>query len=96
MNSHLVILFLSIAAVNATAQCVHSAEPTRVTVDNFNRAESDLYFSRFVKDGGFGKFHHEREVASIDHQTVVRLNRDTLYSFGVFDLDAGPVTVTRH
>lgn len=69
-------------------------EAMRVTVDNFNRAESDLYFSRFVKDGGFGKFHHEREVASIDHQTVVRLNRDTLYSFGVFDLDAGPVKVT--
>ena len=33
-------------------------EPTRVTVNNFNRAESDLYFSRFVKDGGFGKFDH--------------------------------------
>jgi hypothetical protein len=25
---------------------------------------------------------------------VVRLNRDTLYSAGVFDLDAGPVTIT--
>jgi hypothetical protein len=29
----------------------------------------------------------------IDHQTVIRLNRDTLYSSGVFDLDAGPVTI---
>ena len=37
---------------------------------------------------------HERELADIDKQTVIRLNRDTLYSFGVFDLDAGPVTVT--
>ena len=25
---------------------------------------------------------------------MIRLNRDTLYSFGVFDLDAGAVTVT--
>jgi hypothetical protein len=25
-------------------------------------------------------------------QTVIRMNRDTLYSAGVFDLDAGPVT----
>ncbi|MBL8821264.1 MAG: DUF1254 domain-containing protein [Planctomycetia bacterium] len=66
----------------------------RVTVENFKRAESDLYFAKFEKDGGFGKFHHERELASIDHQTVIRLNRDTLYSFGVFDLDASPVTVT--
>jgi len=69
-------------------------KPLRVTVDNFNRAESDLYFSRFVKQGGFGKFIHERELAPIDKQTVVRLNRDTLYSFGVFDMSAGPITVT--
>jgi len=27
-------------------------------------------------------------------QTIVRLNRDTLYSSGIFDLDAGPVTIT--
>ena len=70
------------------------AGPVRVTVDNFRRAETDTYFARFVKDGGFGKFKHERELAPIDRQTVIRLNRDTLYSFGVFDLDAGPVTVT--
>ncbi|WP_083199242.1 DUF1254 domain-containing protein [Rhizobium sp. AC44/96] len=65
-----------------------------VTVDNFIRAESDLYFSNFAKDGGFGKFNHRREPATIDNQTVIRLNRDTLYSAAVFDLDAGPVTVT--
>lgn len=66
----------------------------RVTVDNFIRAESDNYFSAFEKEGGFGKFHHTRTLAPIDMQTVIRLNRDTLYSMGVFDLDAAPVTVT--
>ena len=65
-----------------------------VTPDNFVRAESDLYFGNIVKDGGFGKFLHRREPAAIDNQTVIRLNRDTLYSAAVFDLDAGPVTVT--
>jgi Protein of unknown function (DUF1254) len=35
-----------------------------------------------------------REPAPIDNQTVIRLNRDTLYGGGVFDLDAGPVTIT--
>lgn len=69
-------------------------KPVRVTVDNFGRAETDTYFARFVKEGGFGKFNHERELAAIDRQTVIRLNRDTLYSFGVFDLAAAPVTVT--
>jgi hypothetical protein len=65
-----------------------------VTADNFVRAESDLYFGNLVKEGGFGKFNHRREPAAIDNQTVIRLNRDTLYSAAVFDLDAGPVTIT--
>ncbi len=66
-----------------------------VTVDNFIRAESDTYIGSFVKEsGGLGKLFHHRAPASIDDQTVIRLNRDTLYSFAVFDLDAGPATVT--
>jgi hypothetical protein len=69
--------------------------PVPVTVDNFIRAESDLYIANLAKEsGGLAKFHHRREPASIDDQTVIRLNRDTLYSSAVFDLDAGPVTIT--
>ena len=66
-----------------------------ITVDNFIRAESDLYFSAVaVKEGGFGKFEHHRELSPIDGQNVIRQNRDTLYSAAVFDLDAAPVTIT--
>ena len=71
-----------------------SGDPISVTVDNFIRAESDLYLGNITKDGGFGKFNHRREPATIENQTVIRLNRDTLYSAAVFDLDAGPVTIT--
>ena len=71
-----------------------STGPVPVTVDNFARAESDNYLAANAKEAGIGKLAHRREPASIDHQTVIRLNRDTLYSFGVFDLAAGPVTVT--
>ena len=53
-----------------------------------------MYFAGTVKNGGFGKFNHNREVMPIDKQAVIRANRDTLYSAGVFDLDAGPVTIT--
>ena len=65
------------------------ATPTSlpVTVENFARAESDGYFSVVVKDGGFGRFHHNRELTRIDRQVVVRSNRDTLYSAAVFDLE---------
>ena len=65
-----------------------------VTPDNFIRAESNVYMAAQLKDGAFGKFKHTREVAPVDKQLIVRLNRDTIYSSGVFDLDAGPVTIT--
>jgi hypothetical protein len=52
-------------------------------------------FAKLIKDsGGLGNYSHSREPASIDNQAVIRMNRDTLYSFAVFDLDAGPVTIT--
>jgi len=79
----------------ATApQATTMGEQVPVTEDNFNRAESHMYFKNSIKGGGSGKFHHVRDVLPIDNQTVIRGNRDTLYSSGVFDLDAGPVTVT--
>ncbi|HEV8504474.1 MAG TPA: DUF1254 domain-containing protein [Chitinophagaceae bacterium] len=72
-----------------------SSSAIPVTVDNFRRAESDMYFNVTAnKEGGFGKFFHRRELFSVDNQTVVRGNRDTVYSSAVFDLDAGPVTIT--
>jgi hypothetical protein len=71
-----------------------AADAVPVTAENFRRAESDMYFGNVVKEGGFGKLRHHREVMAIDKQTVIRANRDTLYSSAVFDLDAGPVTIT--
>ncbi len=65
-----------------------------VTPENFVRAESDRYLGNLAKEGGVGKLFHRRAPAAIDNQTVIRLNRDTLYSSAVLDLDAGPVTVT--
>ena len=64
-----------------------------VTPDNFIRAESDVYMAGQVNDGAFGQFKHTRSPAPVDKQLIVRLNRDTIYSSGVFDLDAGPVTL---
>jgi hypothetical protein len=70
-----------------------SPDTVPVTVDNFNRAESDVIFGGLVKDGALGAFVHHREPMTIDFP-VVRPNRDTLYSMAVFDLEAGPVTIT--
>ena len=64
-----------------------------VNVDNFTRAETDMYFAKTVADGAFGEFRHRRQLADVDKQDVVRMNRDTIYSSGVFDLEAGPLTI---
>jgi hypothetical protein len=73
-------------------QPASTPEVVPVTADNFIRAESDMYFALFVKRGALGKFIHLRELPL--EGTGVRPNRDTLYSEAVFDLDAGPVTIT--
>jgi len=84
-----------LAATNSVALAQSpSGTAVPVTVDNYNRAQSDAYFGLTIKAGAFGKFVHGRELAPIDRRLIIRPNRDTLYSLAVFDFDAGPVTVT--
>ena len=91
----IIALVLTLGSVSDGVAQAPAGGAIPVTVDNFVRAESDTYFGNLAKEsGGLAKFHHRREPASIDDQTVIRLNRDTLYSSAVFDLDAGPVTIT--
>lgn len=72
-----------------------NADRVAVTVENFVRAESDTYFRDTVKGfDAFGRFYHNRQPTPLDKQTIIRMNRDTLYSAAVFDLDAGPVNIT--
>src|SRR5262245_13212392 len=88
----LIVLYAFATAFRLGAQETKSIP---VTPDNFNRAESDMYFASSAKEaGGLGKLLHRREVVPVDKQPVVRANRYTLYSSGVFDLEGGPVTIT--
>ena len=69
--------------------------PLQVTAFNYVRAESDIQMKGYIESLDiFGKFHHNRQPYDVDNQVTVRGNRDTLYSFGVFDLRS-PVTITR-
>ena len=74
--------------------CISSAASERVTVDNYIRAETDVTFGRYVRQDAFGKFLHIRTPVPINKQDVIRMNRDTLYSAGVFDLTE-PVTILK-
>ena len=66
-----------------------------VDVDNFKRVETDTMIDRMLPIiGGVGVFHHDRALAPLNQQPVIRQNRDTLYSVAIVDLSAGSVTLT--
>ena len=66
-----------------------------VNLVNFVRAASDMQFKGYAeKAGGVGKLVNFREPYSVENQTTIRGNRDTLYSFGVYDLTS-PITITK-
>ena len=69
-----------------------------VSADNFVRAETGRMFADLQRDAsGVNMFSHNRTPAAIEHQTVIRLNRDTLYSFAVVDLTGGAtLTIPDH
>ena len=87
------VTLFALTASPARAQ-QKNADLKPVAWDTFVRAESDKYFKSYVDLGGFGKFFHIRKPTPIDAQSVIRMNRDTMYSFGVFDLTT-PVTITK-
>ena len=78
------LVLIPIVIAFAWARTAGAAEA--VTVDNFVRAESDETLARYVKQGALGKILHLRTPTPIDQQNVIRMNRDTLYSFVVLDL----------
>ena len=90
-------LLLCLPFATARAQAgggITGQESVKVTVFNFVRAETDMTLARYAAQGAFGKFFHIRQPVPIDRQDVIRMNRDTIYSAGIFDLTE-PVTITK-
>ena len=86
MPCFLIFLFSLFTAI------AHGAEP--VTVYNFARAETVRTIKYVYDQVGFGVLHHDRALASLDEQPVIRQNRDTLYSTAVLNLsEAATVTL---
>jgi len=86
---------IQIGVIGAASLALNAASATTtVTVDNYVRAETDMTMKAYATQGGFGKFLHIRGMTPIDKQNVIRMNRDTLYSAGIFDLTA-PVTIVK-
>ncbi len=66
------------------------ADVVAVNADNFVRAETDRMFMAILADtGGVNQWKHNRTPTPLDHQPVIRQNRDTLYSAALADISAG-------
>ena len=63
-------LVLICGAIGSAQAQSPAGKPVTVTADNFNRAETDMYFGDFVKRGALGKFWHFRELPSIELDSV--------------------------
>jgi hypothetical protein len=77
----------------AEQQTTDNTNAVPVTWANYPRANCHASFQATVDKGGFGQLYNVRNIAPIGEQLDVETNRDTLYSYGVFDLTE-PVTIT--
>ncbi len=90
MNKITVIVVLGFVMTLDIGTAFAKNQAEIVNVDNFVRAETAAQFDRMVKmAGGSNKWSHFREPTPLDKQSVIRMNRDTLYSFAIVDISKG-------
>jgi len=84
----LVVVLASTFSLSAVAS--QDQKPVIVNVDNFARAETAAQFDRMLGySGGINKWFHLPQPTPLDKQTVIRMNRDTLYSAAIVDISKG-------
>ncbi|MEM9370631.1 MAG: DUF1214 domain-containing protein [Pseudomonadota bacterium] len=83
------------AAILVVLTTVGAMAQEAVGPENYIRAEQDFAFSAFQKNAGsaVNRFYYIRKPTPLDAQTVVRMNRDTLYAGALVDTEGG-ATVT--
>ncbi|WP_019504135.1 DUF1214 domain-containing protein [Pleurocapsa sp. PCC 7319] len=86
-------VIIGIAATIFT--CGFTASLEKVTPETYIRAEVDFTLAQFQKNAGdkVNEFFYITEPTPLDEQTVVRMNKDTLYAGAVVDTEGG-ATVT--
>lgn len=87
MKKKALVLALSMVAAHVSAQSVE------VTKDNFVQAESTKYFNVQMAKKPVNTFSHQRTMANVDTQDIIRMNQDTAYSIAVIDVSEG-ATIT--
>ncbi len=86
MKRSLFYLIISIMTLSTSYHAL-AGEAPEVTIHNYVRAETDVQMQTYSeKFDCFGKFYHVREAHDVTSTDTIRPNRDTIYSWGVFDV----------
>ena len=93
IQTTLVFTALVVAMAIVPGFPVMAADAPEVTIQNYVRAETDLQMQNYVENmDAFGKFAHVREAYDVTNKDTIRPNRDTIYSWSVFDVTS-PLTI---
>jgi len=88
------LLGIVVALCSIATSHAQTAGTVKVTPDTYIRAETDRTFHNISQQaGGVNRWFYIRKPTPLDQQTVVRMNRDTLYSASIVDTSKG-ATVT--
>jgi hypothetical protein len=79
-------MLMRVVAGSLLVLAVPAMAAVPVTVDNFKRAETEAYLGIYAKRFGVGTVAHDRAAPPDTGQPVIRMNRDTLYSYVILDL----------
>jgi hypothetical protein len=90
INTLVTFFMISISILSSCVVEAADGGSVIVNVDNFARAETAAQFDRGLKAiGDVNKWLHIRQPIPLDQQTVIRMNRDTLYSSVIVDISKG-------
>ena len=83
-------LFLAAAVVPCQQAAKAAGDAIVVNIDNFARAETDMQIQRMLEaTKGVNAWAHNRVPTPLDKLNVIRMSRDTLYSFALVDISEG-------
>ncbi|MGB5279559.1 MAG: DUF1254 domain-containing protein [Gammaproteobacteria bacterium] len=93
IKTTLVVTALIITMAIFPSSSVMADDSPKVTIQNYVRAETDLQMRTYVENmDAFGKFAHMRVAYDVTNKDTIRPNRDTIYSWSVFDVTS-PLTI---
>jgi len=93
IKATLVVTALIVAMAIVPSLSAMADDSPKVTIQNYVRAETDLQMRTYVENmDAFGKFAHVREAYDVANKDTIRPNRDTIYSWSVFDVTS-PLTI---